>query len=389
MQSKSQIKNYVTPNHQIDKKDEIFSFNVLRQTISRLQRDFIKTLDQDNLMSKYFGIQALPQPEKGVTNCAVMILISSKKGNIPVKESAHHHYPKLNQKQSHNLRKISKMSPKYVHFEDINFMNKPETEYQILYLKRTPHPKDRYSGHVCFPGGHCDPEETLFDTAIREAREEIGVDISRSKEFRFLGNMNTICCFKTRKGNIGRVTPFVFLHLGPSEDLRLSLQMKEVCDYFWFPFSQLVLQINNLQSDPRKEFYYFSKPRPWVHVYQYSLVIKKDWMILKGMTMGFSRKLLYKALKNEQYPTHDKSQSFLNKDEHMRLQKIIKQMNGSSYWLFGSSKLRFNPGSFGYRESNETKHDLFVFLSFMNKAKKVGIFLLILIATVLCVYFVN
>ena len=34
----------------------------------------------------------------------------------------------------------------------------------------------RHTGQIAFPGGRCDPGETPWQTALREAREEIGLD---------------------------------------------------------------------------------------------------------------------------------------------------------------------------------------------------------------------
>jgi 8-oxo-dGTP pyrophosphatase MutT (NUDIX family) len=43
----------------------------------------------------------------------------------------------------------------------------------------------RWSGHVAFPGGKRDRGENGLQTAIREAREEVGVDLA--KDFAYLG----------------------------------------------------------------------------------------------------------------------------------------------------------------------------------------------------------
>jgi 8-oxo-dGTP pyrophosphatase MutT (NUDIX family) len=60
---------------------------------------------------------------------------------------------------------------------------------QILFLKRAVREGDPFSGHVCFPGGHIEKGETELEGAVREAREECGLDLSNPSLFRCLGRL--------------------------------------------------------------------------------------------------------------------------------------------------------------------------------------------------------
>lgn len=49
---------------------------------------------------------------------------------------------------------------------------------EVLFIRRADNPRDPWSGHMAFPGGRFDPTDPdLFETAVRETREEIGLDL--------------------------------------------------------------------------------------------------------------------------------------------------------------------------------------------------------------------
>ena len=48
----------------------------------------------------------------------------------------------------------------------------------LLFIRRAEKNGDPWSGHMAFPGGHIESSDTsLLDAAIRETREEIGLDL--------------------------------------------------------------------------------------------------------------------------------------------------------------------------------------------------------------------
>ncbi len=99
----------------------------------------------------------------------------------------------------------------------------------LLMIKRRENPQDPWSGQMAFPGGHSDLEDqTLLDTATREAFEEIGIDIRNQS---FLG-----CLHNVQPKNAPKViAPFLFLISGEIH----PKTSREAVEVLWVPMSFL------------------------------------------------------------------------------------------------------------------------------------------------------
>ncbi len=104
---------------------------------------------------------------------------------------------------------------------------------ELLFIKRSEYPADPWSGQVAFPGGREEASDpTLTDTAIRETREETGIDLVRDATV--IGTLDDLRPQTVRLPAV-IVRPYVVL-LNRFEPLVLS---DEVALAFWVPLQSL------------------------------------------------------------------------------------------------------------------------------------------------------
>jgi 8-oxo-dGTP pyrophosphatase MutT (NUDIX family) len=112
-----------------------------------------------------------------------------------------------------------------------------ETEggLELLFIRRAEDPKDRWSGHMAFPGGRVEPGDAdLEATAVRETAEEIGLDLRAQGEL--LGGLDEVHAIARGKPVDLGITPFVFRLQGPAQ---LTMNA-EVTSLHWLPLDDLV-----------------------------------------------------------------------------------------------------------------------------------------------------
>jgi 8-oxo-dGTP pyrophosphatase MutT (NUDIX family) len=99
----------------------------------------------------------------------------------------------------------------------------------ILLIERTEREGDPWSGQMAFPGGHkASKDHDFLATAIREAREEVGIDL---REHELLGQLPLVHA-RTRRI---QVAPYVF-----QVKTGIAVQSNdEVAESFWIPLSTL------------------------------------------------------------------------------------------------------------------------------------------------------
>jgi 8-oxo-dGTP pyrophosphatase MutT (NUDIX family) len=101
----------------------------------------------------------------------------------------------------------------------------------VLLIRRQDREGDPWSGQIAFPGGHkATQDQTLLQSAIREASEEVGINLH---DHELLGVLPLVYSHARRMP----VAPFVF-QLRSNVAVRLN---DEVAESFWAPLSKLLI----------------------------------------------------------------------------------------------------------------------------------------------------
>jgi 8-oxo-dGTP pyrophosphatase MutT (NUDIX family) len=111
-----------------------------------------------------------------------------------------------------------------------------------------------HTGQIAFPGGRCDPGETPWETALREAQEEVGLDPSYVTLAGLFDSYRTVTGFHVTPV-VGFVDPAAHIEANPHE----------VADVFETPFEFLMdpdnhqRQHRDIPGGERRHFY----AMPW------------------------------------------------------------------------------------------------------------------------------
>ena len=104
---------------------------------------------------------------------------------------------------------------------------------EILLMQRAERESDRWSGHVSMPGGNASHGDIdLLATAVRETREEVGLDLARAA--RLLGRLDAVQAVARGKILPMTITPFVFALEDVAAGGALALG-PEAQAAFWLP----------------------------------------------------------------------------------------------------------------------------------------------------------
>ena len=106
---------------------------------------------------------------------------------------------------------------------------------EVFFIRRAEHPHDPWSGHMAFPGGRMhDEDASLLETAIRETREEVGLDLRMEADH--IGQLDDLQAIARGKPQETVIRPFVFeVH----RELPIRPDEREVAEALWTPLAPL------------------------------------------------------------------------------------------------------------------------------------------------------
>lgn len=114
-------------------------------------------------------------------------------------------------------------------------------DLDLLLMRRAEREGDPWSGHVSLPGGRVEPGEDAMSAAIRETREEVGLEL---EPHHLLGPLDDLAAVGGKPGLV--IRPFVFVI--DTHRPALSLEAHEVADTRWLGLRAL------LEGEGRSQF---------------------------------------------------------------------------------------------------------------------------------------
>lgn len=104
---------------------------------------------------------------------------------------------------------------------------------ELLLIQRAARDDDPWSGHMALPGGRRDPDDAdVIATAVREAREEVGIDLTVDGEP--IGRLDELRAVARHRPLDLVISPVVFALQRPAA---LTLNPREVDSAVWVPVS--------------------------------------------------------------------------------------------------------------------------------------------------------
>jgi len=126
---------------------------------------------------------------------------------------------------------------------------------ELLFIRRADDPRDPWSGHTAFPGGRSEfGDADLVATAVRETREELGLDLTRDADT--LGALDEVQAVSRMRRMDLAISPFVF-RLQRETRLEPSAEVRSV---HWLRIDDLLADQHRSSMDHEHEGQVFRLP---------------------------------------------------------------------------------------------------------------------------------
>jgi len=113
-------------------------------------------------------------------------------------------------------------------------------DLELLFISRAEDPRDPWSGHMAFPGGRVDStDEGPLEAAIRETREEVGLDLAADGQL--IGHLSDVPAVARGRRLPMVIFPFVFRLRGAPPPLSINHEVEEA---LWVPLDFLAERRN-------------------------------------------------------------------------------------------------------------------------------------------------
>eukprot|EP00617_Octactis_speculum_P025586 CAMPEP_0185764686 /NCGR_PEP_ID=MMETSP1174-20130828/23662_1 /TAXON_ID=35687 /ORGANISM="Dictyocha speculum, Strain CCMP1381" /LENGTH=312 /DNA_ID=CAMNT_0028447341 /DNA_START=31 /DNA_END=969 /DNA_ORIENTATION=+ len=124
---------------------------------------------------------------------------------------------------------------------------------ELLLIRRADNPQDKWSGDIALPGGKREAGESDLEAAVRETREEVGLDVIGGG-FDLLGQLDDRMINSGGKKKKMVISVFIFGQRDGHPRPTLKIQPGEVASAWWAPFEELEATPVTELSKPFRKF---------------------------------------------------------------------------------------------------------------------------------------
>jgi 8-oxo-dGTP pyrophosphatase MutT (NUDIX family) len=147
---------------------------------------------------------------------------------------------------------------------------------EFLFIHRAEDPRDPWSGHMAFPGGRVEPRDAdLLSAAVRETREEVGLDLLSVAER--IGRLSDVEAIGRGRPMNMVIVPFIFA----ADSVPALTPNHEVAEVVWVPAAFLADYRNRETLEYQRDGFSLELP---CYCYQGHVI----W----GLTLGMVDELL-------------------------------------------------------------------------------------------------